>query len=71
MKPIKKFQTAGIAGTLGVIVLYLANQAGIEMTPEVAAALAVVATWLAGYLQRDPTVVAGKEKQNTGDPATE
>ena len=63
MKPIKKFETAGITGALGVIILYLVDYAGIKMEPEVAAALAVVVTWLGGYLQRDPVVDQGRQWQ--------
>ncbi len=60
MRPIKKLETAGIAGAFGVVVVYLAKLAEIELPPEVAAALVSVVTWLAAYLQRDPLVDAGK-----------
>jgi hypothetical protein len=69
MKPIKKLQTAGLGGALGVIVLYLVGQAGVELPAEVAAAVAAIVTWGAGYFQRDPLVDAGRKEQ--GDPETE
>ena len=71
MKPIVKLQAVGAGGVGAGVVVYLAGLFGLELPPEVAAAIVLLAGWGAGYLKRDPLIETTKQKQQTGDPATE
>jgi putative flippase GtrA len=81
MKPIKKFQTAGIAGAVATIAIAVARQYGIEMTQEVASAIGVLVAIATGYMWRDSLVEDGrlwrsfaaseKKVEAQGDPVTE
>jgi putative flippase GtrA len=51
--PRPKVAAAGIAGALTVIVLYVAGQFGLDMPQEVAAAIATIAAFAAGYFKRE------------------
>ena len=55
-KPTAKLIATGSVNTLAAVVIYLANQIGLEMPLPVALALVVVAGWVAGYIQDDPRV---------------
>lgn len=48
-----KVGAAGIGGAASVLVVYLLSLAGVELTTEVAAALATVFAFAAGYIKRD------------------
>jgi hypothetical protein len=74
MKPVVKMQAVGAGGAGALVVLWLAGLAGIDMPPEIAAAIALLAGWGAGYLKRDPVIEDGRLFQSMkapGDPATE
>lgn len=48
-----KVQASGISGSVVVVLLYLANRFGIAMPAEVASAIVVIVTFLAGYLTEE------------------
>lgn len=51
--PTEKVAAAGIAGSLTVLLVWLAGQAGIEVPPEVASAVTTLVAFVAGYLKRN------------------
>jgi len=55
MKPTPKVASAGIAGAAVTIVVWLIGLLGVEIPGEVAAALAAVFAFVAGYLIPDPS----------------
>jgi len=48
-----KVAAAGIAGALATVVIYVASQFGLVLPPEVAAAIATLIAFGAGYLKSD------------------
>jgi len=46
-----KVKAGGIAGAVTVVLAYVAAQFGVDVPPEVAAALTAILTFLAGYLR--------------------
>ena len=48
-----KVGAAGVGGALSVLLVYLLSLAGVELDTEVAAAIATVFAFGAGYLKRD------------------
>ncbi len=46
-----KVKASGAAGGFGIVIVWVAGQLGLEMPPEVAAALAALLATLAGYLR--------------------
>lgn len=53
MKPTPKMQAVGVAGAAAVVLVWVAGLLGIDMPPEVAAALAVLLNFAAGYFKTD------------------
>jgi hypothetical protein len=51
MKPQPKVAAGGAAGAVATIVVFVLGQAGVDVTPEVAAALATIISFAAGYLR--------------------
>lgn len=50
MKPTRKVTSAGTGGAVGVIIVWGAGLAGVDVPPEVAAALVTVLAFAAGYI---------------------
>lgn len=56
LTPTPKLQTAGVVGAVTALVVWVVSAAtGLDPGVEVGAAIGVVLTWVAGYLQRDRT----------------
>lgn len=51
--PTRKIGHGGIAGVILTVIVTGLAYAGIELSPEVASALGVLATFVAGYLARE------------------
>jgi hypothetical protein len=51
VKPQPKVAAAGIGGAVAVVAVFIAGQAGVDVPPEVAAALSTLASFAAGYLR--------------------
>lgn len=51
-KPVPKVAAAGIGGALAAILVAVANALGLDLSPEVAAAVVTVVSFGAGYLKR-------------------
>lgn len=52
-KPTPKVAAAGVGGSLAVIVVWVAGVAGIDVPPEVGAAIALLLSFAAGYMKRE------------------
>ncbi|MCG9891107.1 MAG: hypothetical protein MH252_08530 [Thermosynechococcaceae cyanobacterium MS004] len=50
LAPIAKIQNVGISGSVSTLLIYVAGLRGVQMPPEVAAAIVTVAGSVAGYL---------------------
>lgn len=53
MKPVPKVQAAGTAGAAATLLVFVAYELGIDVPPEVAAALATVLGFAAGWLKAE------------------
>lgn len=53
LKPTEKVQAGGYAGALALVLLWLAGQAGIEMSPEVAAGLALLIAGAGAWIKTE------------------
>lgn len=53
LKPTKKVGTATAAGAAGVLVVFIAGQLGVEVSPEVAAAITTLFAFVGGYFKRE------------------
>lgn len=51
--PTPKVATAGIAGALAILAVWVAGLFDVDMTAEVGAAIAAVLAFLGGYMKRD------------------
>ncbi len=51
--PVPKMQAAGIAGSITVVLIFILGQIDFEVPPEVASAVTVIISFLAGYFRRD------------------
>lgn len=51
MKPVPKVGAAGIAGAISVLVIFVAQQFGVEVPGDVGAAIGTVVAFTAGYLK--------------------
>ena len=51
MKPDRKVAAAGVAGSVTTVVVWAAGQAGVVIPPEVAAAVATIIAFAAGYVR--------------------
>lgn len=51
-KSAKPVQEASLGGSLALVVVYVANALGADMSAEVGAAIAALAVYAAGYLRR-------------------
>jgi hypothetical protein len=52
MTPTPKIQAAGAAGAATTVLVFVAGQLGLDITPEVAAAVTTLIATGAGYLKR-------------------
>lgn len=52
-RPTDKITAAGAAGALTTIVVWVAGLAGLDVPPEIAAALTTVLVFFAGYLRSE------------------
>jgi len=52
-KPTPKVAAAGVGGSLAVVIVWVAGIAGVEVPAEVAAAIALLLSFAAGYLKRE------------------
>lgn len=43
-------QAVGISGAIVTVIIFIASRYGIEIPPEVAAAMALLFSWIAGYM---------------------
>jgi hypothetical protein len=50
-KPTVKVQAVGLAGAATLILVFIAGLAGVDVPPEVAAALTLLFGWGAGYIK--------------------
>lgn len=50
MKPTRKVTSAGVGGAAGIVVVWAAGLAGLEVPPEVAAAIVTLLSFGLGYL---------------------
>lgn len=48
-KPRQKVAAAGVSGAIATLVIYGFSLAGVEITPEVAAAIATLVSFVGGY----------------------
>jgi len=60
--PTAKMQAVGVAGAGAVVLVWVAGLLGIDMPPEVAAAIAVLLNFAAGYFKTE-----GGPKRAGGD----
>jgi hypothetical protein len=51
-KPVAKIQAVGAGGAAGIILVAVAGAVGLDLAPEVAAAIVTLLTFGAGYLKR-------------------
>ena len=51
MKPVPKVAAGGIAGAVSVLVIFAAQQFGVEIPGDVGAAIGVVVAFAASYLK--------------------
>lgn len=52
LTPVAKVQAAGASGALAVVLVFVAGQLGLDVTAEVAAAVATLLAFVGGYLKR-------------------
>ncbi len=52
VKPTPKVTAAGAGGSAGVLLVAVANALGLDLPPEVAAAIVAVVSFVAGYVKR-------------------
>lgn len=52
--PTPKVVGAGAGGAIATILVWVLGLAGVEVPPEVAAALATVVAFIGGYIRREP-----------------
>lgn len=55
-QPTPKVVATGVTGAAAIILVAVANKLGLDLPPEVAAAIVAVAAFAAGYLKRDRTL---------------
>jgi len=55
MNPTPKIAAAGIGGAVATLAVWISAQFGVDMPPEVGAAVATVLSFAAGYLKSDNT----------------
>ena len=51
MKPVPKVAAGGIAGTVSVLVIFCAQQFGVEIPGDVGAAIGVLVAFAASYIK--------------------
>lgn len=51
--PTNKVTAAGIGGALTIIIVYVANLAGLTIPPEVASAFTTIVAFISGYLIKE------------------
>jgi hypothetical protein len=51
-KPVAKIQAVGVGGAAGIILVAIAGAAGLDIAPEVSAAIVTLLSFGAGYLKR-------------------
>lgn len=51
--PVPKVAAAGGAGIAGTLLVFIAQRAGVDLPPEVAAAIITVVAFVAGYITKD------------------
>jgi hypothetical protein len=56
--PTNKVAAAGIGGSVAVVLVWLAGMFGIEVPPEVAAAVTTLISFFSGYLVKEKRLVA-------------
>lgn len=59
LKPTPKMATAGVAGAVTVLLVWVAGLFGLEVPDYAAAAIGVVLTWATGYFKSDGRHAAG------------
>ncbi len=52
VKPVPKVAAAGAGGAAAIVLVYVFNLLGVELTPEVAAAVTTLLAFAAGYLKK-------------------
>lgn len=52
-RPVAKVAAAGTGGAAATVLIAIASQLGLDLPPEVAAAITTVLAFAAGYLKRD------------------
>lgn len=61
MTPTPKMAAVGVAGAGAIVLVWVAGLVGIDMPPEVAAAMAVLLNFAAGYFKKE----GGKQDADT------
>lgn len=51
MKPTKKVNAAGLGGAIAVLVIFIAQQVGVEIPGDVGAAIGTICAFGAGWLR--------------------
>ena len=51
--PTQKVAAAGIGGSLAIVLVYVIGQFGVDLPAEVAAAVATIVSFLAGYFVKE------------------
>jgi enamine deaminase RidA (YjgF/YER057c/UK114 family) len=53
MAPTSKVTAAGAGGAAGIVIVFIAGQFGVDVSPEVAAAITTLIALVAGYFKRE------------------
>lgn len=51
--PTRKVTAAGAGGGAGILIVFVAGQFGLDMSPEVASAITTLLAFVAGYFKRE------------------
>lgn len=52
-KPTQKVATAGASGAAAIVIVFIAGQLGLEVPPEVGAAVAALLAFAGGYFKKE------------------
>lgn len=51
-RPVPKIAAVGVSGAASTVLIAIANAAGLDLSPEMSAAIVLLATFGAGYIKR-------------------
>lgn len=58
LAPTSKVSAAGAGGAAGIVIVFIAGQFGLDVSPEVAAAITTLIALVAGYFKRESATPA-------------